>query len=207
MQLKQVAVHSRGVDIQQHQHQQQHQQQHQNNQGSSRKKNVCVCKINYQSMGRVAHWYLQGGGDVITGTNSNEHPRLESVSDSRFSINITKTNSLRNHNFICSSFVKPVSIVNVCEPSKNKIKVITTNDANILRLPMINNINNTNCDNLTTIDSICDYKHISISNSNINTIMPTSSTSLQKKGSRTRKVNESNIPGTSENTEDNVVTS
>ena len=60
---------------------------------------------------------------------------------------------------------------------------------------MINNINNTNCDNLTTIDSICDYK--TIRNNNINTNMPTSS----------RKVNESNISGFSENTEDNVVTS
>ena len=71
-----------------------------------------------------------GGGGVSTGTNSNEHPRLDSVSDSRFSINITKSNSLRNHNFICSSLVKPVSIVNVCEPLKNNINVITTNDVN-----------------------------------------------------------------------------
>ena len=128
------------------------------------------------------------GGDVTTESNSNKH-------DSRFSNNISTTNSENNHNLICSSFVKPFSIVNVCESSKNTINVITPNDANILRLPMINNINNTNCDNLTTIDSICDYKPIR--NSNINTNMPTSS----------RKVNESNISGFSENTEDNVVTS
>ena len=37
---------------------------------------------------------------------------------------------------------------------------------------MINNINNINCANLTTIDSICDYKPIS--NSTINTNMPSS---------------------------------
>ena len=37
---------------------------------------------------------------------------------------------------------------------------------------MIDNINNINRDNLTTIDSICDYKPIS--NSNINTNMPSS---------------------------------
>ena len=200
---------NRGLDIQQQQHEQQ--------QGSfGKEKRLCLQnKVAVDGNSGVDIQQQQGlgrtgkslclhnnvtigstrGGDVITGTNSNEHPRLESVSDSRSSINIAKTNSLRNHNLICSSFVKPVSIVNVCDSSKNTINVITPNDAHILRLPMINNINNTNCDNLTTIDSVCDYK--TIRNSHINTNIPKSS----------RKVNESNMSGFSENTEDNVVTS
>ena len=100
------------------------------------------------------------GGDVSTGTNSTEHPRLDSASDSRFKINITKSNSLCKHNFICSSLVKPVSIINVCEPLKKHITVITTNDTHILHSPMTNNINNINRDNLATINSNCDYKPI-----------------------------------------------
>ena len=101
-----------------------------------------------------------GGGDIFTGTNSNELPRLDLVSDSRLNFNIIKSNSLCNHNFICSSLVKPVSIVNVRELLKKNINVITTNDTNILYSPMINNINNINCDNLATINSNCDYKPI-----------------------------------------------
>ena len=119
--------------------------------------------------------FYGGGGAVSTGTNSNEHPRLDSVSDSRFRVNLTNSNRLSNDNFICSSFVKLVSIVNVCEPLKNKINVITTNDANILNLSMINNIHNINPDNLTTIDNISVYKLIG--NSNINTNMPSPTTS------------------------------
>ena len=113
---------------------------------------------------------LYGGGGVITGTNSNEHPRLDSVSNPRLTFNITKSNSLYNHNFICSSLVKHVSIVTVCEPLKKKINDITTNDTNILHSPMIKNIKNINRDNLATINSNCDYKPVR--NNNIDTSLP-----------------------------------
>ena len=103
---------------------------------------------------------LYKGGDVITGEKSNELPRLDSASDSRLKFDITKSNSLFNHNFICSSLVKPVSIVNICEPLKKIINSITTNDTHILHSPMINNINDINHDNLATINSNCDYKPI-----------------------------------------------
>ena len=61
------------------------------------------------------NWFSTREGDVVTGTKSDEHPRLNSF-ELRSILKVNNFTKLSNVNLKCSNLVNYLSINNVCKP-------------------------------------------------------------------------------------------
>ena len=69
--------------------------------------------------------YIQGGV-VVTGTNSNAHPRLNSFELSSV-LKINESTKLYNVNLKCSNLINSLSINNICKPLLKQNTIILKN--------------------------------------------------------------------------------
>ena len=93
-------------------------------------------------------------GDVVAGTNSNEHPRLNSF-ELRFILKVNNFTKLSNINLKCSNLVNSLSINNVYTPILKQNTIILKQDDNSLTSCKLSNVSNIIRINLVTIDNDC----------------------------------------------------
>ena len=92
------------------------------------------------------------GGDVVTETNSNEHPRLNSF-ELRSINKVNNYAQLSTDNFKCSNLINSFRINNVCKPLLKANTIILEKRNNSLTSYKLGNIRNTLKNNLVTIDN------------------------------------------------------
>ena len=93
---------------------------------------------------------MGGGGDLVTETNSNEHPRLNSF-ELRYIHNVNNNAQLSTDNIKCSNYVISFRINNVCKPLLTANTIILEKGNNSLASCKLGNIRNTFRNNLVTI--------------------------------------------------------
>ena len=88
--------------------------------------------------------------DVVTETNSNEHPRLNSF-ELRSINNVNNYAQLSTDNIKCSNSVNSFRINNVCKPLLKANTIILEKGNNSLKSYKLGNIRNTLRNNLVTM--------------------------------------------------------